>query len=307
VESPDDSQNAENKQQIERDVLQPKRIPLYRSRSATVRRELHNSCGHTETSPDEERAMDRDFDGKVALVTAAGSGIGRAIAQAFARKGAKVMVGDISEQGGAETVELIRQSGGEARFQRMDVTREEDIAALVAAAVAAWGRLDAAANNAGHPGRLTTVLDCTNEEWELVHNMNLRSSFWGIKHQARAMLDNGGGAIVNTASVAGLSGERNLASYIAMKHGVVGLTRSAALDLGKRGIRVNAIAPGFTQTPMAQGSMDAWGLTAADVASPLGRIARPEEQAEAAVWLCSEHSSYVNGTILPVDGGGHAM
>jgi len=158
-----------------------------------------------------------------------------------------------------------------------------------------------------HPGRLTTVLDCTNEEWELVHNMNLRSTFWGIKHQARAMLEHGGGAIVNTASVAGISGERNLASYIAMKHGVVGMTRSAALDLGKRGIRVNAIAPGFTQTAMAQGSMDAWGLTVADVASPLGRIARAEEQAEAAVWLCSDHASFVNGTVLPVDGGSNAM
>jgi NAD(P)-dependent dehydrogenase (short-subunit alcohol dehydrogenase family) len=256
---------------------------------------------------EEEHGMAGDFDGKVALVTAAGSGIGRAIARAFARRGAKVMVGDISGPGGEETVELIRAAGGEARFHHMDVRREEDVAGLVAVTVATWGRLNAAANNAGYPGRLTTILDCTNEEWEMVHEVNLRSAFWGVKHQARAMIESGGGAIVNTASIGGLGATKNLMSYITMKHGVVGLTRSAALDLAKSGIRVNAIAPGFTQTPMAQGSMDAWGLTAEDVASPLGRIGRPEEQAEAAVWLCSEAASFVNGVILPVDGGTNAM
>jgi NAD(P)-dependent dehydrogenase (short-subunit alcohol dehydrogenase family) len=242
--------------------------------------------------------------GKIALVTAAGSGIGRATAQAFAREGAKVMVGDISDEGGYETVSLIRAAGGEAEFRRIDVMNEADMSGIVADTVSRWGRLDAAVNNAGHPGGLTSVLDCTNEEWELAHAMNLRSTFWGIKYQARAMIASGGGAIVNIVSTAGIRGGPKLTSYIAMKHGVVGLTKAAAVDLAQKGVRVNAVLPGSTETPMALGSFERMGISAEDAGlNPLGRIARPSEQAEAAVWLCSDRASFVTGAGLVVDGG----
>lgn len=244
------------------------------------------------------------FEGKIALVTASGSGIGRATAQAFAREGAKVMVGDISEAGGNETVALIRAGGGEAEFRRIDVMQEADIEAIVAEAIARWGRLDAAVNNAGHPGHLTSILDCTNEEWELAHAMNLRSTFWGIKHQARAMIASGGGAIANIVSTAGIRGGPKLTSYIAMKHGVMGLTKAAAVDLAASGVRVNAVLPGSTETPMALGSFERMGLSLEDAGmNPMGRVARPGEQAEAAVWLCSDRASFVTGTGLCVDGG----
>jgi NAD(P)-dependent dehydrogenase (short-subunit alcohol dehydrogenase family) len=243
-------------------------------------------------------------EGKIALVTAAGSGIGRATAQAFAREGARVMVGDICDAGGEETVALIRAAGGDAAFRHIDVTQEADMAGIVADTVARWGRLDAAVNNAGHPGRLTGVLDCTNEEWELAHAMNLRSTFWGLRHQARAMIASGGGAIANIVSTAGVRGSPSLVSYVAMKHGVMGLTKAAALDLAASRIRVNAVLPGNTETPMALGSLERLGISLEQAAqNPLGRLARPGEQAEAAVWLCSERASFISGVGLCVDGG----
>jgi NAD(P)-dependent dehydrogenase (short-subunit alcohol dehydrogenase family) len=249
------------------------------------------------------------FEGKVAIVTASGSGIGRATARIFAREGARVTVGDISEEGGQETVTMIRDAGGEARFQQLDVTREEDIAAMVGDTVAAWGRLDAAVNNAGHPGNLTTILDCTNEEWDYMHAMNLRSTFWGMRHQARAMVQNGGGAIVNIASMAGSAGKPNLVAYVTMKHGVIGLTRSAGTDLGGKGIRVNAVMPGLTRTRMALGSLRNWGVEPEQAAAgtPIGRLAEPEEQAEMAVWLCSDRASFITGSTFSVDGGASAI
>jgi NAD(P)-dependent dehydrogenase (short-subunit alcohol dehydrogenase family) len=247
------------------------------------------------------------FEGKVALVTAAGQGIGRAMAMLFASEGARVAVGDIAEDRVAETVELIRAAGGEALFRRADVTEEQDIIALVGAAVSSWGRLDAVANNAGHPISFTSVLDCPNEDFEKAFALNLRSTFWGIKHGARAMLETGGGAIVNTASAAGVMATYNLAAYTAMKHGVVGLTRSAGVDLAGKGVRVNAILPGYTESPRTVISRGDGINLPTNIPVPIGRAAKPMEQAEAAVWLCSHHASFIVGTTLCVDGGVTAM
>lgn len=247
------------------------------------------------------------FEGKVALVTAAGQGIGRAMARLFASEGAKVAVGDIAEQTGAETAELIRQDGGEALFRRTDVRLEDDIVALIGEAISTWGRLDAAANNAGHPISFTSVLDCSNEDWDHAHALNLRSTFWGIKHQARAMLQTGGGAIVNTASAAGIMATYNLAAYTAMKHGVVGITRAAGVDLARQGVRVNAILPGYTESPRTVVERGDGINLPTKVPVPIGRAAKPQEQAEAAIWLCSHHASFIVGTTLCVDGGITAM
>ena len=243
--------------------------------------------------------------GKVALVTGGGSGIGRASALTFAREGAKVVVADVVVEGGEETVRLIQQRGGEAIFVKTDVSRAAEVEALVARAVQTYGRLDCAHNNAGIEGAAATTIDYAEDAWERVIAINLKGVWLCMKYEIPHLLKQGGGAIVNTASTAGLVGYRGGAAYVASKHGVVGLTKTAALEYTKAGVRVNAVCPGAIDTPM-MGRITGHRPQRAErmaASEPVGRMGRPEEIAEAVVWLCSEAASFVTGHAMAVDGG----
>jgi NAD(P)-dependent dehydrogenase (short-subunit alcohol dehydrogenase family) len=242
----------------------------------------------------------------VALVTGGGSGIGRASALAFAREGARVVVSDIAEPGCAETVRLIAERGGEATFIAADVADGEQVAALVAATLERYGRLDCAHNNGGIEGPLATVVDTSEADWDRVIDVNLKGVWWSLKYEIPAMLAQGGGAIVNTASVSGLKGfPPLLPAYVASKYGVVGLTAVTARHYASQGIRVNAICPGAIATPM----LDRIGEGAARLGislvaeNPAGRLGQPAEVAEAVVWLCSDAASFITGQTLTIDGG----
>jgi 2,5-dichloro-2,5-cyclohexadiene-1,4-diol dehydrogenase 1 len=250
-----------------------------------------------------------DFDGKVTLVTGGASGLGRAAVLLLAGAGARVAVADLDDRLGAETVALAKQAGGEAEFVRTDVTREADVAALVARVVDRWGRLDGAINNAGISGPGKLIPDYTLDEWNQVLAVNLTGIFLGLKYEIPQMVSQGGGAIVNTSSGAGLIGFPGLPAYVASKHGVIGLTRSAGLEFATAGIRVNAVCPGSTLTPMLQASMgaDPAAREAMEATTPMRRLARPEEIAHAMVWLLSDDASFVNAHPFAVDGGAVAM
>lgn len=243
--------------------------------------------------------------GKVTLVTGASSGIGRATALAFAREGAKVVVSDVAVEGGQETVRLIRNAGGEAIFLKADVSRTAEVEALVQQTVATYGRLDCAHNNAGIEGRVGRVADDDDDNWDRVIAINLTGVRLCMKYEIRQMLTQGGGAIVNTASGAGLVGIRGSSAYVASKHGVIGLIKTAALEYAKSGIRVNAVCPGVIQTPMVERITQASPRATAAMAAmhPMGRTGKPEEIAEAVLWLCSDAASFVTGHSLSVDGG----
>ena len=245
------------------------------------------------------------LEGKAALVTGGGSGLGRASAIALARAGATVTVADVDEQGGKETAALVsEEAGGDADFVRADVTQADEVEAMVDKAVARWGHLDCALNNAGTTGVSAPTADYTLDDWNRAIALNLTGVFLCLKYELPAMLE-GGGAIVNMASGAGLVGFPGLPAYVASKHGVVGLTRAAALEYASQGVRVNAICPGSTRTPMLEGFMggDEQVERMMTRAVPLGRLGRPEEIAEAVVWLCSDAASFVVGHSLAVDGG----
>jgi NAD(P)-dependent dehydrogenase (short-subunit alcohol dehydrogenase family) len=248
---------------------------------------------------------DQDFAGRVALVTGGGSGLGQAAARLLAGRGARVVVADISETGGAETVQQCIDAGSEAVFVRTDVTEEGDVEGAVATAVDRWGRLDAAINNAGINGPTKLVADYTLDEWNSVLAINLTGVFLGLKYEIPQMLAQGGGAIVNTSSGAGLRGFALLPAYVATKHAVLGLTKAAALAYVKEGVRVNAVCPGSTRTPLLEGFMGGDPAMEAAMANsaPIGRLARPEEIAEAMVWLLSDAASFMVGHALAVDGG----
>ena len=243
--------------------------------------------------------------GKVALVTGGGSGIGRATAAAFATEGVKVVIGDISAVGGEETRQIIRDAGGEAIFVQADVTKAIEVDALVGRAIEAYGRLDYAFNNAGTGGLSATVADFPEEIWDQVINLNLKGVFLCMKYELAQMLKQGSGAIVNTASVAGLVGTEASPAYTASKHGVVGLTKAAALDYATAGIRINAVCPGVIHTPMIDSFLAlAPGMEATYTAMhPMGRLGEAHEVAEAVLWLCSDAASFVTGHAMIVDGG----
>ena len=244
--------------------------------------------------------------GKVALVTGAGAGIGRASALALARAGAAVCVSDIDGDGAQETAQRITEAGGKAISLTCDVTEAEDVGDMVAAAVEAYGRLDAAVNNAGIAGSFEDRLHEADEAmFERVLAVNLRGVWHCMKAELAVMLERGGGSIVNVASVAGLIGAPKAAAYTASKHAVVGLTRSAALEYAKLGIRVNAVCPAYTDTDMVRSAVAGNPLMAhiMERAIPMGRLGQPQEIADAVVWLCSEASSFVTGHPLVLDGG----
>ena len=249
--------------------------------------------------------MDGQFAGQVALVTGAASGIGRAAALAFAAAGARVVIADVDRAGGEETARLAADDGGEAMVVDCDVSRAADAEGAVRAAVATWGRLDCAFNNAGIEGVFARTADYSEADWARALAVNLTGIWLCMKYEIRQMLDQGGGAIVNTASTAGLTGAPRMPAYAATKHGVIGLTKSAALEYAQRGIRVNAICPGYTQTPMIDRwtAERPWLREALQRSEPVGRAAQPAEMAAAALWLCSPAASYVTGVALPVDGG----
>ncbi len=240
---------------------------------------------------------------KVAFVTGAGSGIGRATAIMFAARGYSVCIADVVEDGGRETEQMVRDAGGEGFFAACDVSDDASVKAAVDATVVRYGGLDAAFNAAGIGGEVGLKLgDCTMDNWHRVIAINLTGMWHCMRHQIAAMLASGGGAIVNCASTAGVQGAAYCGAYSASKHGVVGLTQTAALEYGQQNIRVNAVCPGMIRTPMtqAEGMKDVCDSLAA--ASPAGRLGEPEEIAGAVLYLCSPDASFVNGQALPVDG-----
>jgi NAD(P)-dependent dehydrogenase (short-subunit alcohol dehydrogenase family) len=246
-----------------------------------------------------------DLTGKTALVTGAASGIGAASALALAAAGARVAACDRDLDGAEQIAKQIREAGGEAFSVAVDVTRPAEVEAMVAEVVRTYGRLDCAHNNAGITGATALTADYDLSQWELVLAVNLTGVFHCLRYELAAMTAQGSGAIVNTASFSGLVAVPRVSAYVASKHGVVGLTKAAAVEYGRLGIRVNAVCPGSTRTPMTEGfaAGDQRIEDALAAVSPMRRLAEPEEIAKAVVWLCSDDASFVNGHALAVDGG----
>lgn len=249
--------------------------------------------------------MTKELEGKVGLVTGGTSGIGRETAVLFAKAGAKVVVAGRRELEGEQTIQLIRAAGGEGLFVKADVSKSVEVEQLVQKAVEKFGRLDVAFNNAGVEGVLSPIVRQSEEDWDRTIGINLKGVWLSLKYEIRQMLSQGGtGAIVNMSSVTGLVGSAGAAAYSASKHGVIGLTQTAALETAKAGIRINAVCPGFAETPMADRLFRAPGVHKYIVSChPIGRLGRPAEIAEAVVWMCSDRASFMTGQSLVLDGG----
>jgi NAD(P)-dependent dehydrogenase (short-subunit alcohol dehydrogenase family) len=246
-----------------------------------------------------------DFNGKVALVTGAASGMGLATAHAFAEAGAAVVLADVKEDAVKAAAHTLVAAGHKTLAVCCDVSDDAQVSAMVERTVAAFGRLDAAFNNAGVMARIAPVTESTRDDWDRVIGINLRGVWACMKHELRQMERQGSGAIVNNASVGALTGNPGIAAYIASKHGVVGLTRTAALEVVRRGIRVNAVNPGLIDTPIARDVVagDERAYAELEKHVPIGRAGHPKEIASAVLWLCSPGASYVVGQALTVDGG----
>ncbi len=249
--------------------------------------------------------MNFSFPNKVALITGGASGLGRSTALAFAASGAKVVVSDMNEEGGLKTVKKIHVDGGEAIFVKTDVADSEAVADLIHSTVAEYGRIDFALNNAGIGGLMMPMHEYPDDAWRSVMDINLGGVWYCMKYEIQQMLTQGSGCIVNLASIAGLIGAPRLSAYAASKHAVVGLTKTAALEYVRHGIRINAICPGWTDTPMVRDSMSqdehfADQLTAG---IPARRLGKPEEIAAAVLYLCSEESAFMVGHTMVLDGG----
>jgi NAD(P)-dependent dehydrogenase (short-subunit alcohol dehydrogenase family) len=250
--------------------------------------------------------MSGDFVGKVVFVTGAANGIGRATALAFAREGASLVAADVADEHNQETVRMIEAQGGRALAVRCDVTRVEEVKAALAKTVETFGRLDFAFNNAGiEPSKPAPTAEYEDEEWNRIMDTNLRGVFLCMKHEIPLILMQGGGAIVNTSSGAGIIGIKSSPAYTAAKHGVIGLTRSSALDYAAHNIRINAVCPGYIDTPMMDrftgGTQEGRAKVIAE--EPIGRMGKPEEIAAAVVWLCSNAAAFVIGHAMVLDGG----
>ena len=245
----------------------------------------------------------KEFDNKVALVTGGSSGIGRATALAFAQKGAKILIASRRIKESEATVQLVKNAGSEAIFVKTDVTKATEVENLISKAVETYGRLDYAFNNAGTEGISGLGIDQTEENWHQIIDTNLKGVWLSMKYEIPQMLKQGGGAIVNNASVAGLIGLSNASIYCASKHGVIGLTKSLALEHAKNNIRINTVCPAAIQTDMLDRAFGEEDKAEIAQAHPIGRIGKPEEVAEAVVWLCSDAASFVTGHSLAIDGG----
>jgi NAD(P)-dependent dehydrogenase (short-subunit alcohol dehydrogenase family) len=245
------------------------------------------------------------FDGKVVLVTGASSGIGKAAALAFARDGANLVLADTQADGGSEVARKIEALGRKVTFVRCDVSSENDVKNLLQKTIDMFGRLDCAFNNAGIEGKQASTSDCTNENWDQVININLKGVWLCMKYEIPQMLKQGGGAIVNCSSIAGLIGFPGIPAYVASKHGVIGLTKTAALEYAKSNIRINAVCPGVIQTPMIDRFIHGEAQIQKQLVDgePIGRVGQPDEIAQAALWLCSDAASFVTGHPMVVDGG----
>ena len=246
--------------------------------------------------------MDKDLQGKTALVTGAASGIGRATALLYGQHGARVMVSDIDEEPGRQVVAELRAAGAQAQFYKADVGDPAQCRALVQATVAAFGTLDMACNNAGITGELSLTADYSLEGWQKIINVNLNSVFYCLKYELEVMLKQGYGSVINMSSILGQVGTPTLAGYVAAKHAVVGLTQTAAIEYAAQGIRINAVGPGYIDTPLLS-SFSAETKAGLVALHPIGRLGHAEEVATLVIWLSSDKASFVTGSYYPVDGG----
>ena len=244
----------------------------------------------------------KQLENKVALITGSGSGIGKAAAILFAGQGAKVVVSDINEDNGSSAVEELKKNGGDAFFIKADSSKPEDNEALVKQTIQKYGRLDIAVNNAGIGGPLSATGEYPIDGWQKVIEINLSGVFYGLRYQIPVMLEKGG-SIINVASILGQAGTKFSPAYVAAKHGVVGLTRAAALEYANKNIRINSVGPGYIKTPLVMKSLDDAARNALVGLHPIGRLGESEEIAELILWLASSKSSFVTGAYYPIDGG----
>lgn len=245
----------------------------------------------------------KTLENSVAIITGSGSGIGKAAALLFAKEGAKVVVSDIQEEHGKTVVKEIEAAGGVAVFVKADTSKPEDNEALVKATLSHFGKLDIAVNNAGIGGPMGMTGDYPIEGWQKVIGVNLSGVFYGMHFQIPALEKNGGGVIVNIASILGMAGTRFSPAYVASKHGVVGLTKAAALEYAPKNIRINSVGPGYIMTPLVSNALDEATLKQVEALHPVGRLGKAEEVAELILWLSSSKASFVTGSYYPVDGG----